>query len=71
MMKEAKIARHLNHRAITTYVGLFVDKREILDPSANVYLVSIYINGGTAKAYLAENRSLALSEKLVSNSNIR
>jgi hypothetical protein len=52
MKKEAEIARHHNHQATTTYVGLFVEKGKIVNPSTDFYLVRIYVDGGTERAYL-------------------
>jgi serine/threonine protein kinase len=70
MKREAYIASHLSHRAITNYIGLFVEEGSIHNASADFYLVSGYVNRGTARSYLAENRSLKVSEQLVSTSDI-
>lgn len=66
MRREAQIARHLSHRAVTNYIGLFVEEGQTFDEGADFYLVSDYVNGGVARKYLAENWRLEAAETLVS-----
>jgi serine/threonine protein kinase len=62
MAREADVAKRLNHRAVTVYVGLFIEKGS---PLSEFYIVSDYVNGGEARAYLAVNRTPEVAEKLV------
>jgi hypothetical protein len=65
MKREAEISSHLEHHAVTVYHGLFVEEGQLGDPLADYYLVSGFVNGGLAKAYLAQHRTPEVAEKLV------
>ena len=68
MIKEARIAEHLDHPSITHYFGLFVEEADLKDDLADFYLVSDYVNGGLAKHYLKDHHTSQVAEKLVSGS---
>jgi serine/threonine protein kinase len=66
MMKEARVAEHLDHPAVTHYFGLFVKDSDQTNELADFYLVSDYVNGGLAREYLSHHRTPANTEQLVS-----
>ena len=67
MIKEAKIAEHLDHPSITHYFGLFVEEAHLKNDFADFYLVSDYVNSGLAKHYLRDHHTSQVAEKLVSD----
>jgi serine/threonine protein kinase len=69
MLREARIAKQLDHPTITHYFGLFVKEVDLENASADFYLVSDYVDGGLAKDYLRANRTPQVAEKLVSALN--
>ena len=65
MKREAEIASQLNHPSVTVYVGLFAEQGNLARQLADYYLVSDFVNRGLARAYLADNRTPEVAEKLV------
>jgi serine/threonine protein kinase len=67
MKEEAEIAKHLDRPTIAHYFGLFVKEDELTNDLADFFLVSDYVNGGPAKAFLDAHRMPYVAEKLVSS----
>jgi serine/threonine protein kinase len=61
-LREAQVAASLDHSNIVQYIGLFIR----IDPH-DLFIVSDFIDGLTARAFLSKYQTPRMAEKVVSD----